>query len=539
MKRAAVYARFSSDLQDARSIGDQVALCCDYAQRQGYSVARVYEDAGASGASMHNRPGIRRMLAEAAEKTFDVLLAESMSRIGRDQEDRANVRKRLRFYGIAIETPSEGVVTPLLDGVRAVLDSEYLEDLKRATRRGMQGRVRDALSAGGLTYGYATGAGKGERVIVEQQADVVRGIFRDYAAGCSPRAIAARLNAQGIKAPRGKDWQASAINGNIARQSGILSNALYDGRLVWNRVTMRKDPDTGRRVSRANPTTEWITTAVPDLRIVDADLFAQVQAQKTMRGHQRPERSHRPRHLLAGLLRCGSCGAAMAVNNSRHEARRIYCGRRKEGGRCSNGHTYKLAAIEQRVVAALKAQLGDPRAIERYLAAYRLKRAQLAAEANGRRSALERQLAQAEREIARVVDGIALGTLSDTEARARLVEPRQRRDGAQAELAALAPPAKVVALHPQAVARYLAAIEDLAELLGRRLVDGNEELAAALRELIASVAVHPGAAAGAPRIDVTGRLTQLIGGELFPTLVAGARWPRQKRWHGNGFVFAA
>src|SRR5262245_32248281 len=355
MKRVAIYARFSSDLQDARSIGDQVALCCDYAQRQGYAVVRVYEDASASGASIHGRPGMQRLLADAEQRTFDVLLAESMSRIGRDQEDRAAMRKRCRFHGITIETPSEGVVTPLVDGVRAVLDSEQLEDLKRHTRRGMRGRVQSGLSAGGRTYGYAPGSTKGTRVIVPEEAAVIVRIAEEYVAGRSPRAIAEGLNADGIKPPFGRDWQASTINGSRTRYSGILRNPLYDGRLVWNRVSMRKDPDTGKRVSRPNPESEWITTAVPDLRIVPAPLFARVQAIKTERAHERPERSRRARHLLAGLLRCGCCGYAMAVNNVSHKGRRIYCGRRKEGGRCENGRTFKLEPIERRVVEGLKA----------------------------------------------------------------------------------------------------------------------------------------------------------------------------------------
>jgi site-specific DNA recombinase len=135
MKRAAIYARFSSDLQDIRSIDDQVALCREYAQRQGYTVVRVYEDAAASGASLHGRPGIKRLLADAQAKVLDVLIAESMSRIGRDQEDRAYVRKRLKFFRIGIETPSEGMVTPLIDGVRAALDSEYWKT-SSATRAG-------------------------------------------------------------------------------------------------------------------------------------------------------------------------------------------------------------------------------------------------------------------------------------------------------------------------------------------------------------------------------------------------------------------
>jgi site-specific DNA recombinase len=472
------------------------------------------------------RPGIRRMLAEAEARAFDVLLAESTSRIGRDEEDRAHIRKRLKFFGVAIETPGEGVVHPIVDGMRAVLDAEQLEDLKRHTRRGMRGRVQSGLSAGGLTYGYAPGQSKGKLVVVEHEAAIVRRIFAEYAEGGSPRAIAQALNADGIRPPRGRDWQASAINGNRVRGSGILLNAIYDGRLVWNRVSMRKDPDTGRRVSRPNPEKEWITTAVPHLRIVEAELFAKVQAIKAARGKLRPEQQRRPKHLLAGLLRCGCCGSAMVANNLGHTGRRIYCGRRKEGGNCPNGKTYKLAPIEGRVVAALKAQLKDSRAIERYLATYRTERNRLAAESATKRRALERTLGQAKRQIGRIVDQIARGTISEDEARSQLPELRRRRDDAQVELATLAPPATVVEVHPSLVARYLAAIEDLAGTLTCRSVGGTEEIAAALRELISAIVVHP-AGRDEPRIEVTGRLAKLTGTDLFPqvsltTAVAGA-----------------
>src|SRR5258707_14895261 len=130
---------------------------------------------------------------------------------------------------------------------------------------------------------------------------------------------------------------------------------------------MHKDRVRARRLSRPIPESEWLIKPVRHLRLVPAELFAKVQAIKARRGKQRPERSHRPRHLFAGLLRCGCCGSAMVVNNIGHEGRRIYCGRRKEGGRCANGKTYKLAPIERRVVEALKAQLTDPRGIEHYL----------------------------------------------------------------------------------------------------------------------------------------------------------------------------
>ncbi len=59
------------------------------------------------------------------------------------------------------------------------------------------------------------------------------------------------------------------INGSQQRRNGILNNELYLGRLVWNRQRFVKDPETGKRLSRANPEHEWITTEVPASRIID------------------------------------------------------------------------------------------------------------------------------------------------------------------------------------------------------------------------------------------------------------------------------
>ena len=142
-------------------------------------------------------------------------------------------------------------------------------------------------SGGGLCYGYqvtrATQDGSpttGNREIVPAEAEVIRRIFRDYAAGLSPKALARRLNAERCPGPGRAPWNPSTIHGNPARGTGILNNELYIGRLVWNRLRYIKDPDTGKRVSRPNPPSEWVTTAVPELRIVDDELWNQVRARQ-------------------------------------------------------------------------------------------------------------------------------------------------------------------------------------------------------------------------------------------------------------------
>jgi site-specific DNA recombinase len=201
--------------------------------------------------------------------------------------------------------------------------------------------VREGLAGGGLTYGYAPVVGeRGKRTIVEAEAVIVQRIFAEYVAGRTPREIAIDLNREQVPAPRGDFWGASTIHGNRKRGSGLLSNALYDGRLVWNKVGMRKDPKTGKRVSRINPEASWQTTAVPHLRIVDTAVFAAAQALMEARGHEAPSRARKPRHLLSGLLRCGCCGHALVVKDRDSKGRRLYCSRMREGGRCTNGRAF-------------------------------------------------------------------------------------------------------------------------------------------------------------------------------------------------------
>ena len=93
-------------------------------------------------------------------------------------------------------------------------------------------------------------------------------------------ALAKRLNADHVPGPRGASWNPSTIHGNPARGTGVLNNELYVGRLVWNRLRYVKDPDSGKRVSRPNPPWQWVTTSVPDLRIVDDELWNEVKARQ-------------------------------------------------------------------------------------------------------------------------------------------------------------------------------------------------------------------------------------------------------------------
>src|SRR5262245_11123108 len=232
--KSVIYARYSTDLQNERSIEDQVALCQAYAIRENLNVVEVYEDRACSGASIMGRDGLLHLLERAREKEFNFVIVEALDRLSRDMEDLAGIHKRLTFLGIEIRAVHEGQVNTILVGLRGLMGQLYREDNAHKIRRGMAGRVRSALSAGGIPYGYAAVPGQpGHRVIVEHEAAIVRRIFGEYMAGATPRDIAHDLNRDKVSPPRGRAWNASTIIGHRQRGTGILRNELYIGRIVW------------------------------------------------------------------------------------------------------------------------------------------------------------------------------------------------------------------------------------------------------------------------------------------------------------------
>src|SRR5437762_3436422 len=99
--RAAIYARFSSDLQSAASIVDQVRLCRERIADEGWTFTDAYTDAAMSGAS-RLRPGYQKLLEDARRGEFDVVVAEALDRLSRDQEDVAGLFKQLSFAGVKL-----------------------------------------------------------------------------------------------------------------------------------------------------------------------------------------------------------------------------------------------------------------------------------------------------------------------------------------------------------------------------------------------------------------------------------------------------
>ena len=531
MIRAVIYARFSSDRQKDRSIDDQVALCRDLCAREGMAVISTFEDRAISGSAAVNRPGFQALLQAAEARLLDVIVAEDMDRIFRDQADYHNARKRLDFLGITLHTATGKVGT--IDGaLRALMSEQFIENLRVHTRRGLEGVLRDGRHAGGRAYGYRAVKGKpGELEIVEEEAEIVRQIFVDYVAGKTPRQIAHDLNNRGVRPPRGRLWNGSTINGHVARGGGMILNDLYAGRIVWNKVRMVKDPTTGKRISRPNPKEQHKIVAASHLRIIDDETFKAVQVIKVERRRDATPASAQmarsPKRVFSGLIRCGSCGGGMSSVGRDRKGLRVQCSANRESGSCDNSRRIYLGDIEALAIKGLRQHLAHPEVITEFVDTYNAERNRLKKEANAERTRTERRLGEIEREIKRAVDAITKGAPPEP------IIPRMRELGAERKmlserLEAAKEADNVIAPHPKAIDRYRRAVLELADELKR----GTPTEFATIRELVTAIIVHaspsrPGGAGTqanaeddrSVRIDIKGRLAALCGNPaLFPNI---------------------
>ena len=122
--RAVIYARYSTDLQSASSIEDQVRLCRERFTRDGHELIKVYSDRAVSGATLI-RPGIQLLLEEASHGSFDLVYAEALDRISRDQEDAAAFFKRMTFAAVRIVTVAEGEISELHVGLKGTMNASF------------------------------------------------------------------------------------------------------------------------------------------------------------------------------------------------------------------------------------------------------------------------------------------------------------------------------------------------------------------------------------------------------------------------------
>ncbi|MDR2440932.1 MAG: recombinase family protein [Planctomycetaceae bacterium] len=357
---AAVYARYSSDLQDTSSIDGQIRKARDWAERNGFTIHEQHRfiDEAISG-TKNCRPGLDQMLVIAERGEFDILLVESLSRLARSHIYASTVMMHLvyvlkiRIIGIDDGCDTNNSGWELLAGIKNILNEQYIRDLGKMVRRGHIENIMRGFSIGDLCFGYKSEPIQGnhrrgrnqiikKRYIIDKEKSVwVRRIFDWYVnENRSLQWIAKELTR--LDVPKDHRATTSQWHHNIVHR--ILSNKKYLGIWTWGQKRSERNPVTGKICCFQNSPEEirQYTRQFPELRLIDDCQFA--KAQELLKGRRGTERSkngtfkkyvyHHGKYLLSGLIKCGICGATYLVCGK--SSQYLSCQNRRRGKNCKN-----------------------------------------------------------------------------------------------------------------------------------------------------------------------------------------------------------
>jgi site-specific DNA recombinase len=365
--KIAFYGRYSSDNQRDTSIDDQRRIVQRWAERHGHELVLECFDSAISGASIHRLTGLQGVIRAACARPaqLEAVVVDQLSRLSRDVGDTDAIIKRLRYFGIRLIAVSDGLDTgdentKISVTVKSLVNELYLDDLRKTTKRGLDGQFLKGYSTGGRTYGYhsepvhdprghADPRGKSVAIgyrltVVPEEAAIIQKIFQLFRQGRGEKAIAKHLNAPNPL----RVWRPNTIY-------LMLQNLKYVGRISFNRREWRKNPETGRRVYRLRPPDQWECVVIEALRIIDDETWEAVQRRLQSRQHLFSGRRSATVHLLSGLLVCDKCTGRFSI-----VARDYYgCRNHSESGTCTNDLRIRREAIEDLVIGELARHLPE------------------------------------------------------------------------------------------------------------------------------------------------------------------------------------
>ncbi len=520
-------ARYSSDLQNPRSADDQIREGMAYAERNGWIIAGTDKDEAKTGRTTVGRTGFFNAMAAAEAGLCDIILVEDISRFARDAADALMAARKLKENNVSICTIGGGVLDGMMLGIRAQMAQEQSEETGRRVKRGHRSAAMRGRAMGSLAYGYLpheTENGHGlNRVVDEAKRPVVVRIFKDLAAGVSSLAIARALNAEGVPAPDGGKWRPKTITGDPNRLNGIVRNPIYAGKLVYGKSKSTYVSSEGVREVSTGLQVDQIITDAPELRMIDDELWMEVQEIMDERGRKLlnekgepvPNRVRGPKHPLSGLIKCGCCGSTYAVAGDR-----LACDGRRLGI-CENSRRVGRQEVQAAVFEGIKQRLLLPDLMNQYVDEYRREFEEASAQQVDRTATMDARRREVDRQIENLLSLARMGS-SDTPGAAllhadleKLAAEKKRLEREARQRRPIAP----LTMDTDGVIQRLGAmIDDLGEAL-----EGPERDAARaksiLRSFITRVVVTPhetvGKAdrrgSGPVRVTVEGPLAALLG----------------------------
>lgn len=309
MIKVAVYCRVSTDKEDQiNSFEMQKAYFGEYIQRNSsWELYDIYADEGITGTSTKKRTQFNRMMNDAYEGKFQMIITKEVSRFSRNILDTISYTRELRAMGIGVLFATDRINTlePESEMILSYIAAQSQEESRRTSARVNWGQTRQmekGVVFGRSLLGYDV---KDGRITVNPEgAQIVQLIFHKYALEhVSTAEIARFLTKKGYSSKCGNSkWKTSGV-------IKILNNEKYVGDLV-QRKTYTPDYLSHEKKTN-NGQVPLITISNHHEPIISRDIWdlAQEQLHRNNK-HTKGDRGHSNRYIFSGKIKCGQCGCS-------------------------------------------------------------------------------------------------------------------------------------------------------------------------------------------------------------------------------------
>jgi len=308
--RVAAYCRVSSGNTNFISLENQVTYYSNYIYSQpNWKLIGIYTDDRISGATIKNRPGIKRLLRHAKEGRIDLILTKSISRFSRNTKEILEVIDEFKKTNTTIIFENERLEVvngerSLMLETQAAMAQEFIESLSSLVKFSYNKSLKNGKPHFGNIYGYDP-VSENTKLMVkvnEHEAEIVRWIFSEFINGETYAEISRQLNLAGIKTKKGN---AKWTGGNIRN---ILRRVEYTG----NKITMRRSKDmlTGK-VKDDDPNQQQYLIENSHSPIISFELFEKAQQRIEQISFKHESFPKPVKNLLSGRVTCGRCHSSI------------------------------------------------------------------------------------------------------------------------------------------------------------------------------------------------------------------------------------
>lgn len=407
---AFILARYSTDNQNPDSIEVQVEKCSAWCKEHNLPILGIFADMAVSGMK-DTRPQYEAMMRQLQQGDADTVVIYDQSRMFRKMTAWFSFRDQLSSMGVSVVAVTQPMIGKdlrdptnfLTEGSMALFNQIWALQTRQKVIEKMRFMARNGQHTGGKpALGYQAVDGRLE--ICEEEAVIVRRIFKEYAGGHSYREIINGLNRDGLKTKRGASFGSNSLH-------DLLHNEKYIGTLIYGQSPYRED---GTRNTHARNGTDMvrIEDAIP--AIIDKETFRIVQARMTANKRQQGGRPATVRNYpLRSKVFCGDCKMAMTISTSKGNYHYYRCTGKKRTHECSCT-PIRADILEEKVVEAILRVLGNPSEVNGLIRILRNEADRLQRGAVGRLQALIEQRKEVCTQLNNAVEAVLSGLCSPT-----------------------------------------------------------------------------------------------------------------------------